>query len=287
MTIRNLPSAVVNVRPGVRSDVSAKAIQRWNPDVHAATEDQADEDATISILDVIGQDYWGEGVTSKRIDAALRNIGKRDVTVSINSPGGDYFEGLAIYNKLREHPAKVTVKILGIAASAASVIAMAGDEVQIARAGFLMIHNTWVVAAGDRHALRDVADWLEPFDGAAVDIYAARTGIAADKLGAMLDRETWISGASAVDQKFADSLLPSDAVSEGARNQTGREMPAERKFDLVAARAGISRSEARELLAGIKGGTRDAARHGKPDAAVITEVEDLIRKMKSMTGDQA
>ena len=139
-----------------------------------------------------------------RISAALRSIGKSDVVVTINSPGGDYFEGLAIYNLLREHPAKVTIKIVGIAASAASVIAMAGDDVQIARAGFVMIHNTWVVAMGDRHQLRDVADWLEPFDQMAVDIYAARSGLKAAELGKMLDRETWIGGADAVEKGFAD-----------------------------------------------------------------------------------
>ncbi|MBN0106041.1 Clp protease ClpP, partial [Pseudomonas aeruginosa] len=90
----------------------------------------------------IGYDWWtGEGVTAKRIAGALRAIGGDvDVTVNINSPGGDVFEGLAIYNLLREHKGKVTVRVLGLAASAASFIAMAADEVKIARAGFLMIH---------------------------------------------------------------------------------------------------------------------------------------------------
>ncbi|MCU7431761.1 Clp protease ClpP, partial [Paracoccus denitrificans] len=217
MSIRDLPAATVGAKPGVRSDIGAKVIERWNPDVRAAAEEDAE--ASISVLDVIGQDWWGEGVTAKRVAAALRQIGKRDVVVNINSPGGDFFEGLAIYNTLREHPAKVTVKILGLAASAASVIAMAGDEVLIGRAGFLMIHNTWVVAAGDRHALREVADWLEPFDSASVDIYAARTGLDGKKLGQMLDRETWIGGQSAVDQGFADSLLAADEVSASARQE--------------------------------------------------------------------
>lgn len=75
-----------------------------------------------------------------------------DVTVNINSPGGDMFEGLAIYNLLREYQGKVTVKVLGIAASAASVIAMAGDDIQIGRGAFLMIHNCWVVAMGSHTA---------------------------------------------------------------------------------------------------------------------------------------
>ncbi|PIL20423.1 peptidase, partial [Puniceibacterium antarcticum] len=215
MDKKTLPRVRVSARPGVTSDISHKALQRWSPDVRAAGEDDA---ASISILDPIGADIWGDGVSVKRISAALRNIGSRPVTVNVNSPGGDYFEGLAIYNLLREHPERVTVNILGIAASAASVIAMAGDEVRIARAGFLMIHNTWVMSAGDRHALREVAEWLEPFDATAVDIYAARTGIDPGDLANMLDRETWIGGQNAVDQRFCDALLPADALETGGND---------------------------------------------------------------------
>src|SRR5690625_4941230 len=173
MKKRDLPQPPLAARiPLVRSEVAARAIERWSEGIRAAR----DSDNTISILDEVGEDFWGEGVTAKRIAPALRDLGGRDVVVNINSPGGDVFEGLAIYNLLREHEGHVTVKILGLAASAASVIAMAGDEIQIARAGFMMIHNTWVVAAGDRNALRDIADMLEPFDGALADIYAARSG---------------------------------------------------------------------------------------------------------------
>ncbi|WP_034085582.1 head maturation protease, ClpP-related, partial [Pseudomonas aeruginosa] len=111
------------------------------------------------------------------IAGALRAIGGDvDVTVNINSPGGDVFEGLAIYNLLREHKGKVTVNIIGLAASAASFIAMAGDEIRIGRAAFLMIHNAWLIAMGNRNDLREIADWLEPFDMTLADIYAQRTG---------------------------------------------------------------------------------------------------------------
>lgn len=280
MSMRDLPAATVGAKPGVRSDIGPKVIERWNPDVRAAAEDEAEP--TISVLDVIGQDWWGEGVTAKRIAAALRQIGQRDVTVNINSPGGDFFEGLAIYNVLREHPAKVTVKILGLAASAASVIAMAGDDVLIGRAAFLMIHNTWVVAGGDRHALREVADWLEPFDSASVDIYAARSGLDGKKIGQMLDRETWIGGQSAVDQGFADGLLSADQVAASARQQGDARVRAEKKFDLLAARAGLSRGAARDLLAELKGGKPGAALTGLPEAAVLAEVEGLLSSIRAV-----
>lgn len=280
MSKRKLPAAEITARPGLRTELIPSALNRWNPDVHAA---DGAADNSISILDVIGQDWFGEGVTAKRISAALRAIGEQPVTVNINSPGGDYFEGLAIYNILREHNAAVTVKILGIAASAASVIAMAGDDVQIARAGFLMIHNTWVVAIGDRHQLRDVSDWLEPFDQTAVDIYAARTGLDAGELGKMLDRETWIGGSDAVDKGFADGLLASDEIGSGASNSTeGRPVVAAHKIDTLLARAGVTRSERRELLHALKGGTPGAAPAGMQDAAVITGVESLLASLKKI-----
>lgn len=280
MSMRELPAAAIGAKPGVRSDIGAKVIERWNPDVRAAAE--SDVEATISVLDVIGQDWWGEGVTAKRVAADLRQIGQRDVIVNINSPGGDFFEGLAIYNALRDHPAKVTVRILGLAASAASVIAMAGDSVLIGRAAFLMIHNTWVVAGGDRHALRDVADWLEPFDQASVDIYAARSGLDGKKIGQMLDRETWIGGQAAVDQGFADGLLSADQVAASARQQGDDRVRAEKKFDLLAARAGLSRGAARDLLAELKGGKPGAAPTGSLDAAVLAEVENLLSSIRAM-----
>ncbi|SHF05043.1 ATP-dependent protease ClpP, protease subunit [Kaistia soli DSM 19436] len=281
MSKRDLPAAKAPTRPGLRTELSPVALDRWNPDVHAAAT-AADEN-TISILDPIGADWFGDGVTAKRVAGALRAIGKKDVTVVINSPGGDYFEGLAIYNLLRDHPANVTVKVVGIAASAASVIAMAGDDIQIARAGFMMIHNTWVIAAGDRNALRDIADWLEPFDAMAVDIYGARTGVDSKALAKMLDRETWIGGADAVDQGFADALLPVDEVDTAAKNSTeGKPIAAAHKVDTLLARLNVPRSERRELIQALKGGTHNAAAAGMPGAAVVEEVESLLQSLKSI-----
>ena len=281
MTKRKLPAADVSARPGLQTVATPSALDRWNPDVRSAAEEG--QENTISILDVIGSDFWGDGVTAKRIDAALRSIGNNDVVVNVNSPGGDFFEGLAIYNRLREHNAKVTVKILGIAASSASVIAMAGDEIQIARAGFVMIHNTWVVAAGDRNQFREVADWLEPFDGAAVDIYAARTGMDEAELAAMLDKETWIRGTEAVDRGFADDFLASDEIKSDPSSEAGRKpLGAAQKIEQLLAQAGASRSKRRELLAALKGGMPGAASTGMSGAAVVAEVEGLLSSIKQI-----
>lgn len=264
MTIRNLPAAPAALsRPGVSSDISPKALERWNPAIQAAAED----DASISIFDQIGYDGWtGEGTTAKRISAALRNMGGADVTVNINSPGGDVFEGLAIYNILREYKGAVTVNILGLAASAASFIAMAGDDVRIARAGFLMIHNSWVMAVGNRNDLREVAETLEPFDRAMADIYAARTGQTQDEMLALMDSETWIGGSDAIESGFADGLLPADQVQEveGAGASTAN---AVKRLDLIMARQSIPRSERRKLIQEIKSGTPSAAGDGTRSAA--------------------
>lgn len=266
-----LPKVAMPAKPGVTGGVAQDAAARWNPDLRPAAAAGEDAAQSISILDPIGADMFGEGVTAKRIGAALRAIGGADVVVNINSPGGDFFEGLAIYNALREYPGQVTVRILGLAASAASIIAMAADEIQIGRAAFLMIHNTWVVAAGDRQAFRDVADWLEPFDRAAAEIYAARTDKDVAAIAAMLDRETWISGQAAVDQGFADTLLASDAVDQdGAKALAGAQLSAQaaaKKLDLMLA-GKATRSERRALVAALKGGTQDAAQPGTRHAAI-------------------
>jgi len=233
-------------RDGLRFDLSPRALNSWNPGIHAAQ----DGDNVINILDVIGEDYWtGEGVTAKRISAALRSIGEREVIVRINSPGGDMFEGLAIYNMLREHKGEITVQIMGVAASAASIIAMAGDKVEIARAGFFMIHNAWIMAAGNKNDMRGFADYLEPFDAAMADVYASRTGDTVKEIAKMMDAETWIGGTDAVSMGFADSLLSSDDIVVDEEDKTSGNARAILKLDNALARAGMTRTERKGLVA--------------------------------------
>lgn len=258
-----MPMALQMERPNsVQWDVPPQALDRWTPNLMAA----AATDNTISILDPIGIDFWtGEGVTAKRISAALRSIGPdKDVVVNINSPGGDLFEGMAIYNILREHKGTVTVKVIGIAASAASIVAMAGDNIQIARAGFLMVHNTWVVVLGNRNDLREIADQLETFDLAMADIYSARTGLEPRTVQKKMDAETWINGSAAVDEGWADELLPSDQVKENKGAKAERAAPY--LLDMALAKAGMPRSERRSLLHDYKSSMPRATGAGKPSA---------------------
>ncbi|MVW72141.1 head maturation protease, ClpP-related [Bordetella sp. 15P40C-2] len=263
MTIKSLPSAPGG-RPcaAVSSYLAPRALERWDASVRAAVE--SEDDRSISIYDVIGYDWWtGEGVTAKRIASALRSMGAGPVTVNVNSPGGDMFEGLAIYNLLREHQGEVTIKVLGLAASAASIIAMAGDTVQIARAGFLMIHNCWVVAQGNRHDLREFADTMEPFDAAMADIYAARSGQDMAAVQRQMDGETWIGGSQAIEQGYADELLSSDQVGKGDAKASAS---AVRRIEAAIRAAGLPRSEAQRLISDFKSSLSDSAGSGERDA---------------------
>ncbi|KZL00497.1 MULTISPECIES: head maturation protease, ClpP-related [unclassified Pseudovibrio] len=282
MSLRNLPTVPLSGRQGLQSTITDSVLQRWNPDLKVASS--SENENSISILDPIGESWMYDGVTAKRIAAALRNIGEKDVVVSINSPGGDFFEGLAIYNLLREHKAKVTVKVLGLAASSASIIAMAADEIQIGRAAFFMIHNTWVCACGDRHAFREVSDWLEPFDAAAVSIYHARTSILEKELEAQLDKETWINGESAVEQGFADALLAADEAINEPTQVSRKPSPnaAQKELDILLVRLNIPKSKRRSLCAALKGSTSGAAPNGKSGAAVHPGVKDLLDKINSI-----
>lgn len=261
--------------PSITYELKSKALDNWNSGIKAASSDN-----TISILDVIGEDYWGDGVTVKRISAALRAIGDRDVIVNINSPGGDMFEGLAIYNVLRAHTGKITVNILGIAASAASVIAMAGDEIQMGRGAFLMIHNCWAVSMGNRHDFAKLAESLAPFDKSMEDIYVTRSGLDNKDIAAMMDNETYIGASDAIEKGFADNLLAADAI------ETGEESPqaAIRKIDALLAKTNTPRSERRKLINALSRSMPGAASdpQGTPSATTEINPETLAELQKAI-----
>lgn len=277
MSLRKLPEVKADSRLGVSFDLRPDALDRWAPEIRAA---EADSDATISVYDVIGEDFWsGEGVTAKRVSAALRRIGARDVTVNVNSPGGDFFEGVAIYNLLREHPAKVTVKVMGLAASAASVIAMAADELLMGDGAFLMIHNAWAVAIGNRHDMRASADQLEPFDAAMADVYAARSGIDRKQIEAMMDKETWLGASKAIEDGFADGLVDRAEVAAEEPKQGNKKALA--MVEAAMAKAGHSRSQRREALKSLFSGTPSAAEKAMPSAGDVEALQGLLSTITS------
>ena len=273
MSKKTMPDAPT-ARPMARlsPDLSPRAMELWNPGVKAA----ADSEATIGIYDVIG-DYWGEGMTATIVSSVLRRVGSdKPVTVFINSPGGEIFEGFAIYNLLRAHKGEVTVKVVGMAASAASIIAMAGDRVEVARSGFLMIHNSWNMVVGNRHDMRKAAEDSEQFDAAMVSIYEARTGIDASALADMLDNETWLAGKDAIAKGFADAFLPADELDQDSEGSERR--AALNKIETILAKSGMPRSERRRLLGEIKdqvGTPSAAAKNVTPSAGEPGDKETL------------
>lgn len=213
----NLQTLLANRPAGLRTQVLPKALSAWSTGIKA--ESAADENS-ISIMDVIGEDWYG-GVSSARVDAALRYIGRdKPVTVYINSPGGDVFEGLAIYSLLMDHAGKVTIKNMGLAASAASIIMMAGkkpgNQVITAKTSFTMIHNCWTCACGDQNDFRKYADYLAQFDEVMAELYHDRTGNGIEQVAQWMDDETWMNGKKSVELKFADSLMDEPVKTDEA-----------------------------------------------------------------------
>jgi ATP-dependent protease ClpP protease subunit len=278
MKRRNLPAIKAFERPDcVECDVPSSVLSRWAEMPQAA---EATDKNAISIYEPIGVDPWdGSGYGAKRLAGALRAIGNNPVTVSINSPGGDFFEGVAMYNLLCEHPQPVTVKIVALAASAASVIAMAGDEIEIGAGGFLMIHNSWAMAIGNRYDMRAAADVLEPFDEAMQSIYAAKTGMSTKDIGKLMDAESWINADDAVAKGFADRVV--NVPTKTADGPAAAHASARRRVEAILANAGMSRSERRATLKELSG-MPSAAEPAKPGAGVdLSGIAALIQTIKS------
>ncbi|WP_116654862.1 head maturation protease, ClpP-related [Pelagibacterium sediminicola] len=284
MSLRKLPEAKTFQRPqNFQWDAPSDVLSKWaETPVVAASGD----DTTITMFEVIGEDWWtGGGVTAKRISAALRSIGEKDVTVKINSPGGDMFEGIAIYNLLRSHPAKVTVEVLGWAASAASIIAMAGDEIRMGLGTFMMVHNAWGVVIGNRHDMRDAADLFDGFDSAIADIYEARTGMKRAEIVKLMDAETFMGPTDAVKNGFADVVDDAIEQPEGEAKNMDRGLMARRQTEAALAKAGFPRDKRSELLVemGVSAAPRDASRNPAARDAGIDKaaVQRLIETIRS------
>lgn len=226
----------------VQFDIAPKVMELYNPNIRLQTE--ASEDNDIEIFGDI--DSWWYGL--EYLDSRLREVGNKDVNILINSGGGSLFEGVAMYNRLKMHKGKVTTKVIGIAASSASIIAMAGDEIEIAPTATIMIHNGSVPIYANKEQMRETADLLEQFDDNIANLYHTVTGITVDEIKAMMTNETFIIGDKAIELGFATALIDEAKIKE---TENKPEISAH-KVDLIMAKAGISRKERRELLKDIK-----------------------------------
>lgn len=177
--------------------------------VKAAT---ATEPAEILIYGMIGKNWLGDGTDAKDLAAELKNIPRdQKITLRVNSPGGNVNDALAIHSLLSERRDKLTAKVDGVAASAASFIILAASTVEMPKGSLLMIHNPWTMAEGDANQMRKVAAKLDTYRNSMCSIYEAKTGKSREDLCAMMDKETWMSGQEAKDHGFADTVTEDTA----------------------------------------------------------------------------
>lgn len=219
------PKIVLESRPAVRFRLPDKAIALWDKTLKGPTEG-----ATISILTHIGHDpIYGPGYFVSDLTPALKEAGRRPLTVNLNSPGGDAFEGITIFNLLVDYPAPITVNILGEAASAASVIAMAGDRIRMYQGSLMMIHSSKaaVMAAiyGNSKEIRHTADELDQLaevldrlDGSVAELYANRTGNSVDDVLALMRAETWMKPDEAVERGFANEVVKQQSPAKAKQS---------------------------------------------------------------------
>lgn len=170
--------------------------------------------AQIDIFgDIVSEKWFDEETSATSFRDALKELG--DVTtinLSINSGGGSVFDGIAIYNMLKSHKATVNVYVEGLAASIASVIAMAGDTITMRSGSMMMVHMPWTLSQGNAEEMRRTADTLEKTGDSIVDIYSERTGISSDDIRNIMNDETWLSAEEAVEQGWATKLDKKEAV---------------------------------------------------------------------------
>jgi ATP-dependent Clp endopeptidase proteolytic subunit ClpP len=183
----------------------------------------------IDVYDAIG-DYWGDGsISARTVRNTLRSAqDAKTIKLKVNSLGGEVFDGLAIYNQLKNHSARKVVEIDGVAASMASILAMAGDEIHMPEASWMMIHNPWGFGIGESGDIRALADLLDKQKAALVNIYAERTGVSAAKVAELMDAETWMSGKEAVDLGFATKV-----VSQKQSKAATKAFASARKFGFI------------------------------------------------------
>jgi ATP-dependent protease ClpP protease subunit len=252
---------------------------------------KSDDVATIRIHDAIGM--WA--VTAQDFVRELNAIEASTIHLHINSPGGDVFDGLTIYNALREHPAKVIVHVDALAASIASIIALAGDEVLMAKGSMYMIHNPFSVVIGDARDMRKMADTLEKIGGSLGGIYTDATGMSTEEVQVLMDDETWLTAQETVDMGFATRVKDEPSAKASFDLSVFNKVPAElvaqqnepsepepktiRDAERALRDAGFSRAEARAIVAG--GYKADAeprdedAPEEQDNAAVSAAVKEL------------
>ena len=172
------------------------------------------EERVLYIYGTIAEDSWFEDDVTPKLFRDELNAESGDITVWINSPGGDCIAAAQIYNMLMEYKGNVTVKIDGIAASAASVIAMAGTKVCVSPVSMMMIHNPMTIAYGDSSEMKKAISMLNEVKESIMNAYEIKTGLSRNKISHLMDAETWMDANSAVEMGFADEILSRTQIPE-------------------------------------------------------------------------
>ena len=191
-----------------------KKFWKWT---NQAPTEKAPVERTLHLNGTIAEESWFDDDVTPQLFADELNAGNGDITVWINSPGGDCVAAAQIYNMLMDYPGNVTVKIDGIAASAASVIAMAGTRVLMSPVSMLMIHNPMTVAMGDAAEMEKAIEMLASVNDSIINAYEIKTGLSRAKLSHLMDAETWMDANKAVELGFADEILQRTAAAVPAQ----------------------------------------------------------------------
>lgn len=172
----------------------------------SSMKSETSDEHVLIISGAIGEGgYFYEGTSATDVRKALENVEAKTIRIKLNSPGGNAFDGLEIYNYLKDLDAHVIVEVTALAASAASIIAMGADEV-IMRTGFtMMIHNASTITYGNKDEMLKVHEYLAKIDTSIIDVYKEKTGLSTDEIKEMLNNETWFTASEAVEKGFADS----------------------------------------------------------------------------------
>lgn len=171
------------------------------------------ESLSLKIYDTIGDDGWGGGITTNTIEEQLEGANNKPLNIYINSYGGEVFEGFAIYNVLKRYGGYKTVIVDGIAASIASVIAMAGDKICMNTASMMMVHNASGVCFGNAEDMKKVVNALEQMNEVIRDVYKAKTNLSDEDLTNLMDNETFMTAKECVDYGFADEIIEDKQVN--------------------------------------------------------------------------
>ena len=251
--------------------MKTKKFWKWRNQAEAGT---APEERTLFLNGTIAEESWFDDDVTPQLFKDELNSGTGDITVWINSPGGDCVAAAQIYNMLSNYKGKVTVKIDGIAASAASVIAMAGDTVLVSPVSMLMIHNPATIAWGDHAEMQKAIDMLSEVKESIINAYVLKTGLSRPKLSHLMDAETWMDANKAVELGFADEIMtrakaePEKEPEEGERDTDGEEE--EKKFPPAPSSMLFSRRAANNALL-----NKLAAKYGgeKPKADIQAQAQ--------------